>query len=106
MRRSSTLIAAGAAVALAVAAGFGLGRITGKPGAPPAQQPGRQALYWYDPMYPAQHFDHPGKSPYMDMQLQPKYPGEAAADGVGVRIDPAPLQNLGVRLATIQRGTL
>ena len=23
----------------------------------------RQVLYWYDPMQPNQHFDHPGKSP-------------------------------------------
>jgi Cu(I)/Ag(I) efflux system membrane fusion protein len=28
--------------------------------------------YWYDPMVPTQHFDKPGKSPFMDMQLVPK----------------------------------
>ena len=26
-----------------------------------------KAMYWYDPMVPAQHFDKPGKSPFMDM---------------------------------------
>jgi Cu(I)/Ag(I) efflux system membrane fusion protein len=29
--------------------------------------------YWYDPMHPEKHFDKPGKSPFMDMQLLPKY---------------------------------
>ena len=29
--------------------------------------------YWYDPMVPDQHFDQPGKSPFMDMQLVPKF---------------------------------
>jgi membrane fusion protein, copper/silver efflux system len=33
----------------------------------------RKVLYWYDPMVPDKHFDQPGKSPYMDMQLVPKY---------------------------------
>ena len=28
--------------------------------------------YWYDPMRPSEHFDKPGKSPFMDMQLLPK----------------------------------
>ena len=37
-------------------------------------------LYWYDPMVPAQHFDKPGKSPFMDMQLVPKFGPAAAAD--------------------------
>ena len=35
--------------------------------------------YWYDPMVPAQHFDKPGKSPFMDMQLLPKC-AQAAPD--------------------------
>ena len=40
----------------------------------------RKALYWYDPMVPDQHFDKPGKSPFMDMQLVPKYAPGAASD--------------------------
>lgn len=28
--------------------------------------------YYYDPMRPSEHFDKPGKSPFMDMQLAPK----------------------------------
>ncbi|MCI3132800.1 efflux RND transporter periplasmic adaptor subunit [Phenylobacterium aquaticum] len=59
-------------------------------------------LYWYDPMVPAQHFDKPGKSP-MGMEMVPKY-AETAPGAVGVRMDPSAVQNLGMRLATVQRG--
>lgn len=103
------LIGAGLGLALAIALGFGLGRFTAEPAAPPSPnaESGRKVLYWYDPMVPAQHFDRPGKSPFMDMQLQPKYADEAAAGGeAGVRIDPAKVQNLGVRLAAAERGAL
>ncbi len=34
---------------------------------------GKTVLYWYDPMVADKHFDKPGKSPFMDMQLEPKY---------------------------------
>ncbi len=37
-------------------------------------------LYWYDPMVPDKHFDQPGKSPFMDMQLVPKFGPHAAPD--------------------------
>lgn len=40
----------------------------------------REVLYWYDPMVPDKHFDQPGKSPYMDMQLVPKYADEVESD--------------------------
>ena len=58
----------------------------------------RKVLYWYDPMSPQQKFDKPGKSPFMDMQLVPKYADEAPAGGVAV--DPRVAQTLGVRTAT------
>ncbi len=65
----------------------------------------RKVLYWYDPMSPTQHFDKPGKSPFMNMDLVPKY-----ADGVGadnsVRIDPLLTQNTGIKFATVERGSL
>lgn len=38
---------------------------------PVKQEP--KVLYWYDPMVPDKHFDKPGKSPFMDMELVPKY---------------------------------
>jgi RND family efflux transporter MFP subunit len=49
------------------------------PGPSPAR--GRKVLYWYDPMQPGTHFDHPGKSPFMDMDLVPKYAEEVAPQG-------------------------
>jgi Cu(I)/Ag(I) efflux system membrane fusion protein len=67
-----------------------------------APQAERKVLYWYDPMYPQQRFDKPGKSPFMDMELVPRYANEAA-EGAGVRIDPVMAQNLGVRLAKVER---
>jgi len=65
----------------------------------------KAVLYWYDPMVPDRHFDKPGKSPFMDMPLVPKYAGGGAAEGV-VSIDPRQVQNLGVRTAKAERGTL
>lgn len=65
----------------------------------------RPVLYWYDPMVPDQHFDKPGKSPFMDMDLVPKYADEAAPAG-SVGIDPRTLQNLGVRTAPAEEGKL
>ena len=73
-----------------------------EPATPSSQE--RKALYWYDPMVPDQHFDKPGKSPFMDMQLVPKY-----ADGdttAGVRIDPGVQQNVGIRTAVVESGRL
>lgn len=61
---------------------------------------GRKVLYWYDPMVPNQHFDKPGKSPFMDMQLVPKY-ADAGGEAAGVRVDPGVVQNLGIRLTTV-----
>ena len=71
----------------------------------------KKPLYWYDPMFPQQRFDAPGKSPFMDMQLVPKYSdgggGDAGDAGdMGVKIDAAASQNLGMRLATVTRGTV
>jgi Cu(I)/Ag(I) efflux system membrane fusion protein len=78
--------------------------------------------YWYDPMVPQQRFDKPGKSPFMDMQLVPKCgaaatevrPGKTSPDdatGSGgapsgsIAIDPRVVQNLGVRLGAVERGS-
>lgn len=56
---------------------------------------GEEALYWYDPMVPDQRFDEPGPSPFMDMQLVAKCANEGSE---GVRVSPAMMQNLGVRV--------
>ncbi|WP_233799821.1 efflux RND transporter periplasmic adaptor subunit [Paraburkholderia sp. HP33-1] len=62
---------------------------------------GRKVLYWHDPMVPNQHFDKPGKSPFMNMQLEPVYADEGGSNGI--KIDPGLQQNLGIRYATVRR---
>ena len=83
------------------------GRMAGSAAAPAAAEGGKP-LYWYDPMFPNQHFDHPGKSPFMDMQLVPRTADQGtvgATSGAGsVSIDPRVAQNLGVRLAAVEQG--
>jgi Cu(I)/Ag(I) efflux system membrane fusion protein len=92
--------------------GFWIGQRSGEPAAPTAREvvtkpaapeAERKVLYWYDPMRPEVKFDKPGKSPFMDMQLMPKYADEAP--GAGVSIDPRMAQNLGVRTAAAEAGT-
>jgi Cu(I)/Ag(I) efflux system membrane fusion protein len=73
-----------------------------QPAVPAPQE--RQVLYWYDPMVPDQHFDQPGKSPFMDMQLVPRYADQTAT--AGVRIDPGVQQNVGIRTAVVEVGQL
>ena len=65
----------------------------------------RKVLYWHDPMVPAQKFDKPGKSPFMDMQLVPVY-GAGGGDDSAVTISAGVRQNLGVRTAAVTRGAL
>ena len=61
-----------------------------------------KVLYWYDPMVPDQHFDKPGKSPFMDMELVPKY---AEMDDVvpALTVDAGLMQSLGMRKARVRR---
>lgn len=106
--RQRSWFAAGAIAALAGATGYGLATMGGPPGHETSgsiADAEREVLYWYDPMAPGQRFDKPGKSPFMDMDLVPKYADEVG-DSAGVRIDPALLQNFGIRTAEAQFGTL
>jgi len=104
------LLLAGAASLVVVAGvgGYGLARLTARPAMSGAPADDRKVLYWYDPMVPAQRFDKPGKSPFMDMQLVPKYAEDAdtATSSAGVRIDPAIAENLGVRTVEVRQGAL
>ncbi|PPD55582.1 MAG: efflux transporter periplasmic adaptor subunit [Methylotenera sp.] len=68
---------------------------------------GKTVKYWYDPMVPGQKFDKPGKSPFMDMMLEPKYAnegsnGQGAGEDSGVAISSQTAQNLGIRLEKVQ----
>lgn len=71
---------------------------------PPSE---RKVLFWYDPMKPDTKFDKPGKSPFMDMDLVPKYADEGGEQqSGGVRIDPTLVQNLGLKTAKVSKGSL
>jgi Cu(I)/Ag(I) efflux system membrane fusion protein len=102
-----------AVLATVLAGGVAIGYWLAKRGAAPESASGasedglaqangeREILYWYDPMRPEVKFDKPGKSPFMDMQLVPKYADEEGA--ATVRVDPALLQNLGIRLGKAEK---
>jgi len=65
----------------------------------------RKVLYWYDPMVPGQRFDKPGRSPFMDMDLVPRYADEEdETAGVGISTDQQ--QNLGMKTARAERREL
>jgi len=115
--RRATVVATAVAVAfVAAGAGYGVARwraevhaadagpvVVAAPASSAAGE-GRRVLYWYDPMKPEARFDKPGKSPFMDMELQPRYADEAGA--AGVQIDPRQVQRLGLRLARVTRETV
>ena len=99
--------AAAAAIALiSLGAGFGLAQLGDGQASGDAAADCEEVLYWYDPMVPDQHFDEPGKSPFMDMQLVPKCAGGEESGAGGVSIDPALVQNFGIRTATAEFGVL
>ena len=93
--------------AISAAGGYRLG-LRGQDHSASAETQQRKPLYWYDPMAPNQHFDHPGKSPFMDMQLIPRFADETARDAAAgtVRMDPRIVQNLGIRMTRVERGRL
>lgn len=102
------LVTAGALVALAIAGatGYFLARHVAPASTPAAEESARKVLYWYDPMVPEQHFDHPGLSP-MGMQMVPRYANEAGQAEPGVvRIDPRVIENLGIRTALVKTAPL
>lgn len=110
MKFNARLAMAGvAAVALGLA-GYAAGRWQGsaKTSAVAISTPAaRKPLYYYDPMVPLEHYDHPGLSS-MGMPTIPKYPDAAASAGAapGVTVSPAATQSLGLRTAVVARGTL
>jgi membrane fusion protein, copper/silver efflux system len=108
------LVAGAALLALGATGGAWWVQRGAHPAEPAAAQPaasapapeGRKVLYWYDPMKPDQKFDKPGKSPFMDMQLVPRYADEGGADSGGLAISTRASQSLGLRLATVEKQAL
>jgi len=93
---------------LVLAGGILVGRMLGQEAAAPAVSGGeetREILYWVAPMDPNFRRDEPGKSP-MGMDLVPVYADEAKGQSGVVVIDPTMVNNLGVRTAIAQRGSL
>lgn len=71
-----------------------------------ANKSDRKVLFWYDPMHPTVHFDHPGKSPFMDMELQPMYADQGNSNPNVISVDPAMVQDIGVVTAPVERRRL
>lgn len=93
------------------AIGFGVARLTAPPeqAVATAESGKRKILYWYDPMVPQEHYDNPDALSSMGMKaFKPKYADEGGAPGglPGVTVDPAAMQNLGIRLATVEAGAI
>jgi Cu(I)/Ag(I) efflux system membrane fusion protein len=67
----------------------------------------RKIKYWVAPMDPTYIADKPGKSP-MGMDLVPVYEDEVTGESAsgGVSIDPVVVQNMGVRIQPVRRGTV
>ena len=78
---------------------------------PSADALGRKVLYWYDPMAPGSKFDKPGKSPFMDMELVPKYAdepgaGAAAESAAGVTLSPEAIRATGIATVPVAKEAL
>lgn len=99
------ILAALMLAAFACGAGYYAGKQASSSDAQPAAQAERNVLYWYDPMVPDQRFDKPGTSPFMDMPLVARYADETPADG-GVTISAQQQQNLGMKVATVEKRPL
>ena len=96
-----------AAALVAGVGGYWIGqrRDGGTPGAESAQV--RNVLYWYDPMVPQEKYDNPDSLSSMGMKTIPKFADEVgAAASPGVSVNPAAMQNLGIRVVAAEFGTL
>lgn len=103
--KTKSLTVVALAVLMAAGGGYSLG-LRKSHVMPDAAKPAeRRVLYWYDPMMPGQRFDKPGKSPFMDMDLVPRYADEEKAVA-GVGINAQQQQNLGMKTANVQKRQL
>ena len=97
------------AVLAALAAGIGIGKfLNGEHSTESGTRASgneREVLYWVAPMDPDFRRDAPGKSP-MGMDLVPVYADDVDSSAGVVSIDPVVVNNLGVRVATAELGSL
>ena len=95
-------------VAVAALAALIIGILVGRQMPGETQAPGsdeNEILYWVAPMDPDYRRDEPGKSP-MGMDLVPVYANSDDAQSGVVSIDPTLVNNLGIRTALAERGSL
>jgi len=112
MNKSGWISIAVIVVLLAAAAGYVAGKhgntlnSTGRKPASGVTTEDRKVLYWKAPMDPNFRSDKPGKSP-MGMDLVPVYASDSGTGAASdVKIDPAVVNNLGVRTVEVQQGSL
>jgi len=105
MDRNKLLIASGLLLA-GLVGGYLLNGFVGG-GASVGDTGEREVLYWVAPMDPNFRSDGPGLSP-MGMELVPVFAGDAGNmdEEPSVRISPTVVNNLGVRIAAVERGTM
>lgn len=105
-QKNLTLVAAGLLI-LALGGAGGVWWAKRSPNMEPTSaesaKPERKVLYWYDPMKPDAKFDKPGPSPFMDMQLVPRYADHGGTDAAALTISTRASQSLGIRVATVDR---
>jgi len=95
-------------IAIAILAALVVGALVGRQIPGEMSIPGsteQEILYWVAPMDPDYRRDAPGKSP-MGMDLVPVYANAVDARSGVVSIDPTLVNNLGVRTALAERGSL
>ena len=112
MNQTRWIFVSAIVVLLALTAGYFVGRRGGTTGSQPMTSSAggtpakRRILYWKGPMNPDYHSDKPGKSP-MGMELVPVYAdGSGAGEASDVKIAASVVNNLGVRTAVVERGSL
>ena len=67
----------------------------------------KKIAYYQDPMHPWYTSDKPGTAPDCGMDLVPVYEGEeSASGGEGIKIDPVTVQNIGVKIETVEKRKL
>lgn len=99
MKKSSIFIVAVFVLALVI--GIFVGRYSEHP-----TKTEKKPMYWIDTMEPNIHYPGPGTS-RMGMELVPVYPEQGQTEGEStVRISPAIVNNLGIRITPVVQGTL
>ncbi|MDO8550023.1 MAG: efflux RND transporter periplasmic adaptor subunit, partial [Ignavibacteria bacterium] len=64
----------------------------------------KKIAYYQDPMHPWYTSDKPGVAPDCGMDLVPVYEGEENVEGI--KIDPVTVQNIGVKIETVEKRKL